>query len=128
MKTIQDIKSARQAKMSDMFHELGIFFAFGQEQFDRSRKPDVAYVSGGYGMCIPENNVEAYKKRFDRIIRESNEELRENIDMDRYIEYQLDNYEVYYTRDISEAYAIVKEIYPQCTTEDVWRVLHMTDR
>ena len=48
--------------------------------------------------------------------------------MDHYIEYQLDNYEVYYTRDISEAYAIVKEIYPQCTTEDVWRVLHMTDR
>ena len=124
MKTIKDIESARQAKISDMLSELGVIFAFCQEQFDRSRIPGVTYVSGGCGIFIPQDNVQAFNDRCDRIIHETNEEFRENVTMDQYISHQLANYEASYTYDISEAYEAVQPVYPECTREDMWRVLH----
>ena len=47
-----------QEAQTALFNELGIFFAFGQEQFEEKRAPGVQYVQPSPGMLVPAHNVE----------------------------------------------------------------------
>lgn len=122
MKTIQQIKKENEAKHTRLYDRLGVFFAFGNEQFARQRKKGVKYVAGPCNMLIPEDNAKEFVAEFKKLAKELTEEYRAHIPMDKMIAYQLSNYEAYYTGEIDEAYEMTVCYYPECTMEDVRRV------
>lgn len=110
-----------QEKQSAMFERLGIFFAFGQKQFDEQKQEGVEYV-GRYGwMCIPKENVEKFKEEHEKIVMEwIQQDIKENW-IEKIIERELINHEAYYTGDIEDtidalssydvSYEQVKKVY-----------------
>ncbi|MFV0536825.1 MAG: hypothetical protein ACK5M3_05555 [Dysgonomonas sp.] len=121
-KSISDLRKEREDKMSKMFSDLGIFFAFSNEQLVAGRKEGVTYVNAGAGMIIPKDNVEEFKKRHIQLFDEMEREYAENVPMDDYILYELNNHEAFYTWSVDEAYEAVKQYYPSCTIDDMNRV------
>jgi len=120
--TINEIKKKQEDSLSAIFENLGIFFAFSDEQFEESRKPDVEYFTPGFGMVIPVQNKDAFKIAYDQHCQETEALYREHIPMDDYILYELYNHEAYYTWDVTSAMDAVQVIYSECTREDMWRV------
>lgn len=124
MKTIKEIQKEQIVKLSALFKELGIFFAFSQEQFNEQKKEGVVYVSGDFGMVLPAENVKAYYDRHKKLIDEETEELKANVPMDDYIRYQLANHECFFTGDYEEILEFVQAFYTHCTMEDIRRVYY----
>lgn len=125
MKTISQVKDDQQKRLSAIFDKFGIIFAFSNQQFSKNKKEGVTYVNGLVGgMLIPEKNVADFLAAFNQHSDDCAKEMRELFNMYVYIHYELANHEAWYTGSISEAYPIVKDIYPSCTKEDMWRVWH----
>lgn len=120
--TIEQIHEERQKKLSTMFEEFGVFFAFSKQQFAQSRKAGVEYVSGFAGMIIPKDNVKFVHERLDRIHGEVAALMREHVPMDKYILYELHNHEAFYTGEVDEILELAKSYYPDCTLEHVLKV------
>lgn len=119
MKTIQEIQNEQKDKLSKIFEDLGIFFAFTQTRFNEMKQDGVTYVDGGYGMIIPKDNAQKWKERFDEYSKEGEIEYSTNVPMNEYIKYELNNHECFYTGDYSEALGAVQAYYPDCTIDDV---------
>lgn len=117
-----EIDKEREVKYSAILDELGIFFAFGQAQFDEKKVEGVTYASGAYGECIPKDNVPEYLKRLKALGEETKKAFADNVDMDEYIAYELSNHEAFYTGEIKDAMSAVIWYFPDVTREDMWRV------
>lgn len=120
--TIKQIHEEQQKKLSIMFEEFGVFFAFSKQQFEQSRKEGVEYVSGFAGMIIPKANVKLMYERLDRIHEEVTALMREHIPIEEYILYELYNHEAFYTGEVDEVLKLAKSYYPDCTLEDIYKV------
>lgn len=117
-----EIDKEREVKYSAILDELGIFFAFGQAQFDEKKVEGVIYASGAYGECIPKENVQEYIRRMRELAEETKKAFTESVDMDDYIAYELGNHEAFYTGEIDDAMRAVIGYFPNVTREDMWRV------
>ncbi len=120
--SIAEIKKEHEKKYSELLEKLGIFFAFGNEQFNRQKQEGVVYVSMGAGMIAPKDRVPDFIEGYSQIDKEIQEMYHSNVDMDKYISYCLNNYEAYYTCDLEDSFKDAKNIYPNCTIEDVRKV------
>lgn len=121
-KSIQELDKEREAKYSSILNDLGVFFAFSEDQFDTKKVDGVTYVSGYYGECIPKENVQEYIERMKELVVETKKSFTENIELDQYITYQLANHEAFYTGEINDAMYAVLGYFPDVTEEDMWRV------
>lgn len=124
MRAISRINEERKAKMSAMFEELGVFFAFSNEQFAKNSKKDVSYASMGGGMFVPRENAKLVLQRFDNIHNETVQKFKEQVSSDDYILYELHNHECFYTGDYPEILEVVQSYYSDCTLEDIRKVYH----
>lgn len=85
------------------FASHGVFFAFSQEQFDKSKIDWLDYVSAWMWMFLPKETaketLEAYRQHNE------NEKKRriEEVWLKNIILCELDNHECYYTGDIEDA-------------------------
>lgn len=122
MKTSHEIKAEEQKKLSDLFHSLGIFFAFSNKRFNEQREEGVTYVNLSCGMMIPKNNVEIFRKKYKELRDNTTLELRYNVSMENYIRDELMNHECFYSGDYTEIFELVKSAYPECAMEDIKRV------
>lgn len=120
--TISEIHDGQQKKISAMFEEFGIFFAFSEQQFEQSRKEGVEYVSGFGGMIIPKENVKLLNGRINRIHEETAARMRKHVPMEEYILYELYNHEAFYTGEVNEVLKLARSYYPDCTLENVYKV------
>ncbi|MFS2717030.1 hypothetical protein AAH068_19170 [Bacteroides uniformis] len=120
--TIEQIHEEQQKKLSAMFEEFGVFFAFSKQQFEQSRKEGVEYVSGFAGMIIPKDNVTLVDERLDHIHEEAAALMREHIPMEKYILYELYNHEAFYTGEVDEVLKLARSYYPDCTLDDIYKV------
>lgn len=120
--TIEQIHEEHQKKLSAMFGELGVFFAFSKQQFEQSRKEGVEYVRGFAGMIIPKENVKLVEQRLELIHEEVTALMREHIPMEKYILYELHNHEAFYTGETDDVWELAKSYYPDCTLDDVYKV------
>ena len=92
-----------EEEQTRIFKKYGVFFAFNNQQFAEQKVEGVTYVNGPSGMIIPKEHV-------DKVIEELNichekgiaQDIAEN-GKNRIIRRELDNYECYYTHDISDA-------------------------
>lgn len=101
MKTLSFYLNDKQTKL---FDETGAFFAFSQEQFDKSKKEDVEYVSLNGGLVCPKDNVadllNGMKSTYAEAIQE---DIAEN-GIDKIIRRELINHEAGYTMDIEQTF------------------------
>ena len=107
MKTIQEIKTEREAKQTELFNLCGLFFAFSNEQFTENKTPlkeGEKYVSIGAGGYLPKGNLdtflngmEAQRKWYAAEVKANKGARRANI------AYELANHESYYTGSIEDA-------------------------
>ena len=70
IKTIQQIKDERQAKLDSLMTDCGVFWAFSDTQFNENRTPlkeGDKYVSMGMGGYMPKSKVDSFNAGMDSI-------------------------------------------------------------
>ncbi|MFM2591293.1 hypothetical protein [Vibrio sp. TBV020] len=98
-----------QQAQTDLFDELGAFFAFSNQQFDKAKKKGVEYVSLGMGMIVPKSNAKSLVVRLDEIQKEGiKQDIAEN-GKEAIIRRELFNHECFYTNDICDCVEKLEE-------------------
>lgn len=92
-----------QQAQTDLFNELGVFFAFSNEQLGEQAKPDVEYVNLGAGMICPKPHAKEVVRRLDDIYRSSIAADKAAHTAEQIIERELANFECYYVGEIEDA-------------------------
>lgn len=118
-----EIREQAQEKRTELFKAVGLFFAFSTEQFNESKTPlreGEKYVSIGAGGYLPKGNVDKFIEGMSSIRKWENSEIKKQKDAKiEHIKYELSNHECYYTRDITNALAVLP--YPK---KDVLKVFY----
>jgi hypothetical protein len=125
MKTLQQIKQEQETKVSQLFKEVRLFWAFSNEQFAENKTPlkeGEKYVSIGHGGYLPKTEVDNFTNGMAAINKWYKEETSTNKKMRRtLIAYELANHEAYYTGDITDTMQTLGKGY---TKKEVWKVWH----
>lgn len=96
-------------KINHLLKKYNGFFAFSEKQFEEAKKENVKYVCRGAGLYHEAGKSEEFDEDYKLIIKEAIEQdLKEN-GKEAIIERELENYECYYTNDISNAVIHLKD-------------------
>ncbi len=124
--TYNELKKQRQAKYDELFKAVGLFWAFGNDQFEKNKTPleeGNKYCSIGAGGFFPGQHKQAYIDGIDAINeweKQAKAELKANqAEANAAILYELNNYECFYTDKIDEVINIFKNVY---TIEQIHKV------
>jgi hypothetical protein len=107
----QELKQKQSDDLNKLFEELGVFWAFGNEQFKagldklietNKLKPGEKIVDIGAGGFMPKNNLDAFIKGNKEITEAYKKAVKEFKEQERVeaILYELNNHEAFYTGDI----------------------------
>lgn len=102
-----EIRKTKQEKVNQLLTECGVFWAFSNQQFEENKTPlqeGEKYVSIGDGGYMPKGNVEKLRAGFRQINKEERQRMKATPGARiEAIKHELNNYECYYTGDITEA-------------------------
>ena len=102
------LKDYTEQAQTDLFNELGVFFAFSMDQYNSQALKGVKYVSLGSGLIVPKENAKRLMKKLRKITdRGMKMDLKEN-GREGVIKRELLNHESFYTGEIDQAFAILK--------------------
>ena len=104
-----------------LLNETGIFWAFSHEQFEENRthketKQD--YISLGLGGYIHKLDYENFMNFMENEDKKLKEEFKKSITLEELIDYQLINYECYYTGEPLNCLDAVKVFYGEDFTDE----------
>lgn len=121
-----NLKEEYEKKYNEELNNTGVFWAFSSEQFELGKIPQDApnneFCSIGMGGYIHKSNLEKLDNFFNNIAPKLKKEFTEKVDREKYILYELDNHECFYTYDISTAFSVLKDYYNDLTEEEVYSV------
>jgi hypothetical protein len=89
-------------QQTNLFNQLGAFFAFSKGQFSEKQKENTTYVNMGAGLICPKENA---SQLIDSLEKLSNESIRldlANNTIEEIIHRELANHEAQVTGDISD--------------------------
>ena len=119
-----DFKKAKEIynkKYNEAFNKTGVFWAFGINQFNENKThkkaPNNHYISIGGGGYIHKSNKEKLNYFYKEIAPKLKNEFLNSVNMDDLIEYELTNYECYYTGDWYCIIELIKDYYPNIDAE-----------
>lgn len=118
----QGIKKEAEEKRSVMFKEVGLFFAFSDEQFAKNKTPLAEgdkYISAGAGGYLPKSKVDEFIKKNKAITKWEKDEIKSRKLAREQIAYELANHEAYYTGDLEDTYDALGGVY---TMEEITKV------
>jgi hypothetical protein len=93
-----------QKKQTELFNELGVFFAFSNKHFDEQKQDGVEYCSVlRTGDWVPKQNASEFARRLAAVHREGREKELAEKGIDKIIEEELVNHECFYTGNITDA-------------------------
>jgi hypothetical protein len=114
MATISELKQIKEKRTNDLLAECSVFFAFSTEQFHENKtqlQEGEKYVRIGAGGYMPKSKVQV----FDEGIKIINKWYKDEVSLSKLNEsdilYELNNYECFYTGDVSDAYNELKDRY-----------------
>lgn len=95
----------RQKDINDLIEECGVFFAFSQSQFEEGKKKinlgeGEKLIAIGFGGFMAEKNVDKYLEGLKKIDLEFKEAMKDEEARKKYILYELNNHEAFYTGSI----------------------------
>lgn len=105
MKTIPEIKKEQATKLSELFKECGVFFAFSNEQFAENKTPlqeGEKYASIGAGGYLPKSKSPTFINGMAQLNKWYKAEIKANKGREAHILYELNNHEAFYTHDIED--------------------------
>tara|TARA_R110000851_G_scaffold288887_1_gene442983 strand:- start:1744 stop:2127 length:384 start_codon:yes stop_codon:yes gene_type:complete len=93
---------------TELLESTGSFFAFGKKQYEECVVEGVTYCFMGNGLYCPEEHADTiWDKYFDIVAFGRMQRLNE-VGKTAIIEYELNNFEAYYTGDTSDAFECCK--------------------
>lgn len=118
------LKQQEQSKYDALMNECGVFWAFSNEQFAEGKKKNPVakgekYASIGAGGFLPSKNVTKFVKGMQEIEKWAKKAKKDATEV---ILYELNNYECFYTGDITDAMPRLEEL--GYTREEVKKVYH----
>ena len=113
------LKSQNQTRYDNIMKECRIFWAFNQEQLKEGIKKskiskDNKMVSIGAGGYMPSKNLDKFfsaTKEADLIHKKALKDFKQ--ERASAIDYELNNYECYYTTDLTPVFELFKGVYTQ---------------
>lgn len=120
--TLRQCKEEREQKLSDLFKNCRLFWAFSNEQFAKNKTPleeGEKHVSIGSGGYLPNTQAKRFSDGLDEIGKWFNDAIRDNGLRREYIIYELANHEAWYTWDIQDT---LTALGPDYTQEEVWAI------
>lgn len=117
-----EVKRQEQVKYNELLNSCGVFWAFSNEQFLENKTPlkdGEKYVSIGSGGYMPKGNFDKFIQGTKDIKKWTKVAAKECTDA---ILYELNNYESFYTGDISDAMPRLKDL--GYTVSEVKKVYH----
>jgi len=119
---LQQIREEKTKRVNQLLEDCRMFFAFSNEQFEQNKSPlkegekYVHYSSGGY---LPNSEVNNYNEGYKTIEQWAQKTHKENKTKDAHILYELNNFECFYSGDISDAASVLPY-----SIADIQRVYH----
>lgn len=114
-----------QDKLTKIIDDCKVFFAFSEKQLveglEKINEKRENVVLTGMGGIIPRENLTKYHEETKKLNEWLIQEVKK-LNPNEVIRYELNNYEAYYTGDISTAYEVLKDY--GFTKEDVLNVFH----
>lgn len=102
---MKNLNDYTEKKQTELFDELGVFFAFNDEQFEEGREKTKHLLKGkkytdfGAGMFLPTVNVDEFVERHNKLIKEAQAEYVAEYGASKIIRYELENHEMQYSHD-----------------------------
>lgn len=118
--TYSEFKQQRQAKYEELFEKIGLFWAFGNDQFNEAMKKHPLeegqkYCSVGAGGYFAGQHKQAYIEGMDALKaweKQAKKDMKESqAETEKAILYELNNHEAFYTGEIDEVVDLFKGIY-----------------
>lgn len=110
----QDIKKLEQEKITELSKKTGLFWAFNEKQFEESKTPlkkGDKYVSINQGGYLPKSNIDEFFTGLENIEKWKKTEVKKNkAESEKTILYELNNYESFYSADITDAWQVLKNL------------------
>lgn len=110
----EEIKKQSEEKMSQLFKDCRVFFAFSNQQFDEGKtslEEGEKYVRLPHGGFCPKFQVEKLIKGMEDLKAWEKKEIKKHKEgVNEVILYHLNNFECFYTGDPSEAWEQVKHL------------------
>lgn len=122
MENFREKREEYGKKYNEKLAETGIFWAFGNEQFESNRThkdKGGKYFSIGFGGYFHEQDKEKVDKFFKEIAPALKADFKKKIDIKDMIEYELENHECYYTGDYEEVVDLVGSYYEEMERADI---------
>ena len=124
---LQELKKQKEDKVTQLIKDVRMFFAFSTEQFQKNKtqkEEGEKYVHIGAGAYLPKSQVENYISGIENINKWYKAAVKGNKLRKQEIAYQLNNYECYYTGDISDALEALGSDYTQAEVMAVYKENH----
>lgn len=117
------LKKEFDNKYKEEFDKIGIFWAFGNYQFEENKThkdaPDSQYRSIGYGGYIHESNLPKYRNFYNDFLPKLKREFSKKINIDDLIDEELINHECWYTGDYMEIVPIIQDFFTKLSTTEI---------
>jgi len=98
-----------EALQTQLFNEVGAFFAFSKDQLDEQSKEGVTYVSMGVGLITPKGTENELMARLDSIHKQSIKKHQEECSKKDIIWGSFANYECQITGDFNQVLETLKD-------------------
>lgn len=112
--TLQEIEIKKTEMQTELFNEVGLFWAFSNEQFDKNKTPlgesdkYMSFPGGGY---FPKNNKNVLKEGLEKIHAFGRDQVKSAKLQEEEILRQLYNRECFYICDATEVINMFAGIY-----------------
>lgn len=114
MSKYQEIKKQSEEKRTVLFKEVGLFWAFSDQQFYENKTPLTEgdkYVSVGAGGYLPKSKVDEFIENSKAITKWEKNEIKNKKLAREQIAYELANHEAYYTGELEDTYDALGGVY-----------------
>lgn len=124
--TYQEIKTKRQDDTNNLFTDLGVFWAFSNEQFKEGLakaklEEGEKLVDIGAGGFIPKHNIDALTQGMKDIENTFKAQIKETKAREQHILYELNNHEAFYTGDTESTIDALGDDYTDKEVKEVYK-------